>query len=338
MKKAIACLLLVLALIVAFEPHVRGRIVAGVSGLMARRQVPEQQENAPSFSRQLGSATRTDMLDVTLYFRFADTNVLGAQRAQIDIRREETIATSIVQHLLAGPDIEHGNLSGVFPQGTELISVSGEGSTAYVTLSGGFLGKPDGAPADWEDLTEWQEEATLRRRLAVQSIVLALTEGGRYQRVQLYVADGDDDIPQRISMAWLDMGVTDPALVLAASPRDEMAMLTPARALEMIMDAWQAQDWRAMYPLMADTKDDPLPTLSVFEADMAARDVSLLEYSVTPGTVSFDGQMATIVLDAVVRSRVGGDAQIVRESIPMVRVQDNWAMQTATLQSLMIRD
>ena len=338
MKKAIACLLLVMAWLVAFEPHVRGRIASGVSGLMARRQAPEQQENTTSFSRQLGSATRTDMLDVTLYFRFADTNVLGAQRAQIDIRREETIATGIVQHLLAGPDIEHENLSGVFPQGTELISVSGEGATAYVTLSNGFLGKPDGAPADWEDLTEWQEEAALRRRLAVQSIVLALTEDGRYQRVQLYVADSDDDIPQRISMAWLDTGVTDPALVLAASPRDEMAMLTPSCALEMIMDAWQAQDWRAMYPLMADTQNDPLPTLSVFEADMAARDVSLLEYSVTPGSVSLDGQTATIVLDAAIRSREGGDAQIVRESIPLVRVQDNWAMQTATMQSLMIRD
>ena len=93
-----------------------------------------------------------------------------------------------------------------------------------------------------------------------------------------------------------------------------------------------------MYPLMADTQDDPLPMPGVFETEMAARNVSLLEYSLTPGTVSFDGQMATIVLDAVVRSHEGGDAQIVRESIPLVRVQDNWAMQAATLQSLMIRD
>jgi len=156
--------------------------------------------------------------------------------------------------------------------------------------------------------------------------------------VQLYIADSDDEIPQRIAMAWLDTGVTDPALVLAASPRDEQAMLTPACALEMIMDAWQMQDWAAMYPLMADMADEPLPTLSVFEAEMAGRDVSLLEYSLTPGTVSFDGQMATLVLDAVVRSREGGDAQIVHESIPLVRVQDNWAMRETTLQSLMIRD
>ena len=338
MKKAIACLLLALALVAALEPHARSWIAQRASSLFAQQEETGPAQNEPSFSRQLGSAMRSDMLDVTLYFRFADTNVLGAQRAQIDIRREETIATSIVQHLLAGPDIEHEHLSQVFPQGTELISVTGEGATAFVTLSSGFLGKPDGAPADWEDLADWQEEAALRRRLAVQSIVLALTEGGRYQRVQLYIADHDDDVPQRIAMAWLDTSVTDPALVLAACPRDEMAMLTPSRALEMIMDAWQAQKWAAMYPLMADVRDDPLPTPGVFETEMAARNVSLLEYSLTPGTVSFDGQTATIVLDAVVRSREGGDAQIVRESIPLMRVQDNWAMQMETLQSLMIRD
>ena len=67
-------------------------------------------------------------------------------------------------------------------------------------------------------------------------------------------------------------------------------------------------------------------------------DVSLLDYSLTPGTVSFDGQTATLVLDAQIRSREGGDAQIVRESVPLERVQDNWAIRTQTLRSLMIRD
>ena len=113
---------------------------------------------------------------------------------------------------------------------------------------------PTGAPADWEDLSVWQEEAALRRRLAVQSIVLSLTEDGRYQRVQLYVADNDDDIPRRIAMAWLDPSATDPSLVLAASPRDEKVMLTPGRALDMILDAWQKRDFAALYPLTAPGK------------------------------------------------------------------------------------
>ena len=181
-----------------------------------------------------------------------------------------------------------------------------------------------------------RERDALSRLLS--ALALALAESGRFQRVQLYVAENDDEIPQRIPMAMLDTGVTDPALVLAACPRDEQAMLTPGRALEMAMEAWQAQDWAALYPLMADAQDDPLPTLTVFETEMAELGISLLAYSVSSGTVSFDGQTATLVLDAEIRSRDGGDAQIVRESVPLRRVQDNWTMDIGTLRSLMIRD
>ena len=256
MKKAIACLLLALALVAALEPHVRIWISASVSGLLERREEAAPVQQGPTFSQQLGSTTRSDLLDVTLYFRFADTNVLGAQRAQIDIRREETIATSIVEHLLAGPDMAHEHLSHVFPQGTELISVSGEGTTAFVTLSSGFLGKPDGAPADWEDLPQWQTEAALRRRLAAHSLALTLTEDGRYQRMQLYVAANDDDIPERVPMAYFDTSVTDPTLVLAATARDESAALTPGRAMEMIMDCWMTEDWETLYQLLAPQADE----------------------------------------------------------------------------------
>ena len=338
MKKALVCAALALALVAAAEPHLRGRIAQQAGELMdSLRSRETAQTQQPSFSAQLGGYDRTDMLDVTLYYRFAGTGVLGAQRAQLDIRREDTVAMRIVQQLVEGPDAAYEYLSGVFPQGTEVISVSANGQTAYVTLSSAFLGRPDGAPADWEDLAAWQEEAALRRRLAVQSIVLALTEGAYYQRVQLYVADTDDDVPQRIELAWFDTNVTDAALVLAPSPRDEQAMLTPQRAVNMVMQAWQARDWAAMLPLLH-ADGDELPTQSVFEAQMNELDITLLDYTASVGTVSFDGRTATVVLDAQIRSREGGDAQIVRESIPLTRVQDNWAMSMDTLLRLMIRD
>lgn len=340
MKKAMVCALLAAALLVACEPHVRGGIGDAAEELIGRltHRRMAQSGAAPSFSEQLGSHDRTDMIDVTLYYRFGDTSVLGAQRAQLDIRREETVAMRIVQLLVDGPDISHERLGGLFPQGTRVISVTGEETTAFVTLSSAFLGRPDGAPADWEDSPQWQEEAALRRRLAVQSIVLSLTEDARYQRVQLYVADTDDDVPERVPMAWFDTSVTDPSLLLAASPRDEQAMLTPARAMNMILDAWQSRDWTALYALLSAREGAELPARSVFEAEMNGLDISLLSYAATNGTVSFDGQTATMVLDAELRSSEGGDAQIVRESVPLVRVQDNWTIQEDTLRSLMIRD
>lgn len=338
-KKALAFCVIVLAALVLAEPHVQSGVKEAVRSLISMRQENEQSEAAvPSFSQQIGGHDRTDMLDVTLYYRFADTEVLGAQRAQLDIRREETVATSIVQQLIDGPDMSHPKLGGVFPQGTELISVSGEDTTAFVTLSARFLGKPDGAPADWEDSFAWQEEAALRRRLAVQSIVLALTEGGRYQRVQLYVADSDDDIPQRVPMVYFDPYAEEFSVVLGANSRDESAMLTPQRTMEMILEAWRMRDEELLHAFLAPEKGEELPALSVFAAEMNRMDISLLSGSASAGTVSIDGKTATVVVDAFIRSGEGGDAQIRRESVPLVRMEDNWAIGMDTLQSLMIRD
>lgn len=341
MKKAIVCVVLALCLAVLVKPQIVQDVANSVRSLWSddsRQEEPQTTAKAPTFEQQLGVMQDRNVLDVTLYYRFGDTGVLGAASAQLDMRREETVASSIVQQLIDGPGVAHERLSGVFPQGTELISVTGEGATAYVTLSRGFLGKPDGAPSDWEDLAVWQEEAALRRRLAVQSIVLALTEDGRYQRVQIYVADNDDDVPERIPMVWFDTSATDLTMMLAACPRDEEALLTPRRAMEMILRAWKEQDWPALYPLLARTTDEEMPTLTAFEAQMRETGVSLLTYSVTQGTVGLDGQTATIVLDASIRSEDGGDALLERESVPLERDADNWAIRLSTLMSLMIRE
>lgn len=337
MKKMFICTVLALALLAAGEPHVRGKITQTINDFLYREKIVFDEEVPLSFSDQLGGGPASDMLDVTLYYRFAGTDLLGMEQAQLDIRREETVAWRIVDRLISGPSITHERLSGVFPQGTKLISVSGEDTTAFVTLSSEFLGKPEGAPADWEDHRVWQEEAALRRRLAVQSIVLSLTEGARFQRVQMYVADSDDDIPQRIPMAWFDVNAADMTTVLAASPRDEGVMITPLRAMELILDAWKTCDWAAMYPLLC-VDDGEMPAPSVFETEMSELGVMLLGSECSQGTVSFDGQKATIVLDASIRSADGGDAQIIRESVALEREDDNWALPVSALRSLMIRD
>ena len=273
---------------------------------------------------------------MTLYFRFGETNLLGACSARLDMRREETVAASIVQSLLDGPDAAHDRLTALFPQGTTLIGVASEGATAFVTLSEAFLGIPDGAPSDWEDSAAWQKEATLRRRMAFESIVLALTEEGRYQRVQLYVAGSDDDIPQRIPLYWFDQSATDINVMLAPCARDENAMLTPQRTLEQILEDWQKQDWGALYTFLL--REEETPTLSEFEEDMRQRDVALLSYELTSGTVSLNGETATVVLNAQIDAKDGGEAKLTRESVPLVRQDDNWCISRSTLESLMVRD
>lgn len=338
MKKAVVCLLLALLLVVLCESHVRSFLLESASLLFRGREQSGEAAPETEFDSHVSAAPASDMLEVTLYFRFGQTGVLGAERVELDIRRDETVAKMIVQALIDGPQVSYAKLEGVFPPGTEVISVTGEGTTAFVTLNRSFLGRPDGAPADWEDHESWRVEAALRRSLAMQSMVLALTEDGRYQRVQLYVADSDDDVPERVPLYYFDGSVLDFSVVLGACGRDEAAMLTPGRAMNMILDAWQRRDWAALYPLVCAPEGEQMPTLSVFEAQMQRLDVSLLTYDTSEGTVSFDGQRATIVVNAQIRSQEGGDAQIVRQSVPLVRSMDNWAISTAALEALMIRD
>lgn len=340
MKKALVCCLLTIVFVVVSAQGVREAIWEGAKGFLPDWEKTPQDGTleAPSYMQQLGGSVVSEMLTVTLYYRYEQTDLLGMERAQIDLRREETVARSIVEQLVAGPSASHARLRGVFPQGTKVISVATEGSTAFVTLSEEFLGRPDGAPSDWEDSTLWQEEATLRRWLAAQSIVCALTEGGRVQRVQLYVARNDDDAPRRIPLFWFDRNVQDMSVVLAACQRDEAVILTPARAAQRIFDAWQHRDWADVYAFLCERGEAELPTFSVFEARMRDADVSLLNYEVSSGSVDATGQAATLLFGGMIRSADGDDAQLSRESIPMVRAVDNWAMPYDTFLSLMIRE
>ncbi len=335
-KKILTCLLLALAMTVLLQRQVVQSIARWAQTAWPQGEEAGETAHIPPFSDQLGAGEAHDKLDVTLYYRCEDAALLSARQAQLDLRREETIATSIVKALIDGPGAASG-LDGLFPRGTSIISVNGEGATAFVTLSRDFLGRPDGAPADWEDLAEWQEEAALRRMLAVQSLVLSLTEDGRFQRVQLYVADHDDDVPERIPLCYFSLDVTDPGVMLAACSRDESYLLTPRRVLLMALDCWQRRDYDALHAMLTDGRE-PLPEREAFAAKMRELDVTLLTCEATDGSVSYDGQRATLVLNARISTPQGGETEIRREAVPLHREAGNWMMTYDTLLSLMIRD
>ena len=81
-----------------------------------------------------------------------------------------------------------------------------------------------------------------------------------------------------------------------------------------------------------------MPTLNQFEDDMRQRDITLLSYELTSGTVGLNGETATVVLNAQIDAKDGGDAQLTRESVLLVRQDDNWCIRLSTLESLMVRD
>ena len=174
----------------------------------------------------------------------------------------------------------------------------------------------------------------MRRSLAFQSIVLSLTEGGRFQRVQLFVAADDDSVPQRIPLAWFDESVTDASLRLGPCGRDSTLLLTPSAVLKTVMQAWLTNDWQEAEPFIL----FPDGESEAFIAEAQERRVSLLSYSMSEGAVSPNGQSATVVLDARIRTPDGDDTEIDRESVLLVRVRDNWLLPADAVRQIMIRD
>ena len=300
------------------------RIRESFSGVsLSQGELPETEEESTG-----------PILETLLYFRFLDTGYLGMEKIGLDLGHEETVATAIVERLIAGPDADHPLLSGVFPEGTRLLSATSDGQTAYITLSVDFLGKPTGAPENWEDLEEWQQEAALRRRLALQSIVLALTEQARVQRVQLYVAQTDDDVPQRLPLAWFDSGITDLQTYLGACGRDEGIALTVKNSVKLALESWQQKNWAQLYSLMQGMQTGQ----EEFVRTMEERGVDLISFSLSDGILSADVQRATLVLDAEIQTATGERTRIERESILLECIQDNWMLSGGTLDRLMIRD
>ena len=107
-----------------------------------------------------------------LFFR------LGMEEREISVPRDDTVELCIVQALIAGPSSAYQDLTPVFSPDTRVVSTSRSGETVTVTLTRAFLDAPSDAPDDWESLPYWRSEVMLRRRLAILSIVSALTENG----------------------------------------------------------------------------------------------------------------------------------------------------------------
>lgn len=319
-----------------------------ITGFEAVRSFVSPERIIHALSRQMSNGTAetpqddlqpdgNEIRDAVLYYRFGETAYLGMEKTEIDLRREETIATTIVERLIEGPTIGYDRLTGLFPTGTRLISAVSDGTTVYVTLNHAFLDRPDGAPLDWEDSDNWRREAALRRTMALQSIVLSLTEYADAQRVQLFVAEMDDEIGQRLQMGWFDPDITDLQVYLGACGRDERICLSAHNTLRGIMTAWQQHDWRSM-ALFLNREADGIHEEEALSEKMEALGVELLEFTVSEGVVSLDGSRATLVLDGTIQSAAGEILPLTRESCLLIRENDNWTIEPATLDRLMVRD
>ena len=193
----------------------------------------------------------TEETAAVLWFRYGEEPLLASETRELSVSRAETEALPLLRALLEGPSAASTELSGLFPQGTQVISVAQTGRVTFVTLSHHILNTYSDEPADWRSQAYWAVEVPLRRQLAMQSIAATLTENCDTDAVIILVEEknsASDSLRLRNSYFTLeDEGIAEPLR------RDESLLLTPQRTAEVILQCWQESDWLRLYRYIART-------------------------------------------------------------------------------------
>lgn len=278
------------------------------------------------------AALAGDEEEAALYFRYGDSAYLAPEQRQIVVEKNESPEMALVKALVAGPSASASALSPLFPPGTEVLAVSGQGDTLYVTFSEALLGRYSDEPGD-TSADAWKREFPLRRQLCMDALAATLTEAGYCTRVQVLVYR---EVSSVTSLRLTNSFFTRDEDATPVSPltRDEDTLLTPHNAAAFILNAWMTQDWETLYSLLKkDDSADPRPAgQTAFAAFSAAR--VLTGFQVGHGSVSQNGQVAVVNGEMTLRAD-GEDAFIAGYPIRLERENGLWKISYARLLALM---
>lgn len=306
-----------------------------LSGCVTQRNNPLAQNEAtavPGLAMNLYPAmandSNADQVSVTLYFRYLDEPMLAPENRVLTVRRDESIELAIVRALLDGPSAGHSELRRLLPAAANVESVTSRDDLVFVTFDAGLW--QDDVPANWAEDPNWQTEAPLQRTLAAQSITASLTERFPYTGVQILVhRQGEPQTNLRLENAYFlngQDGLSEPLC------RDETLLLTPQNTANAILQAWQQHDFDRLYRYIAEP--DKPPQATVAEALSAAN--ALADYSVSAGSVSDDGQSATLTL-ALQTVRENESSQTIGYPLLLTRENGVWKIRYAAMLALVNR-
>ncbi|MBR5110800.1 MAG: GerMN domain-containing protein [Clostridia bacterium] len=262
---------------------------------------------------------------VALYYRYQDAAFLASEQRMVTVQRNESIEKAIVRTLIAGP--MNAELTPLFPAGSEVISTSTQGQTLFVTLNEAFLGRYADEPGDLSS-GNWKTEGPLRRKLCLDSLAATMTEAGLCDRVQVLVQrdNAGQAESMRLQAGFLTRG--DSTELLPPLVRSEQALLTPHNTADCVLSAWMRQDWDGLTLFFVHAPDEQ----SVLD-DFGVSGV-LLDYQLSFGSVSYDGQSAVLTADLTLRGEIG-DNVVSGYPLRLIREEGLWKIEYEALLAMM---
>lgn len=269
-----------------------------------------------------------DSFSASLYFRYENTAYLAPEERQIQVERNETPEKALVEALIQGPSVTASALSPLFPPDTQVISVTAQGDTLFVTFNEALLSRYSDEP---KDLTSgsWKVESPLRRQLCMDALTATLTETGLCAKVQVLVyRENAMTTSMRLPQGYFD-GTDNEALVSFLT-RNEETILTPHNAAHVLLNAWLTQDWDTLYAIT--TKENRPGAQEAIQAYSSGR--VLTGFTLSPGNVSADGKTAILTAELTFIGQKAEDSPI-RYPIRLTRDGGIWRMEYERLVALM---
>ena len=252
-------------------------------------------------------------LVATLYFRYADTALLRQEVRSLALLPNETRERALVEALLSGSQ-EGGAL---FPEGVEVLSTLTQNGVVFVTFNEALYGENNAVPAD----KALRAEAQLRRELAMAALTATLTENVDCHAVQVLVRPQSSiGSSMRLKESYFLRESEQPSAPLV---RSEQYLMTPRNAALCLMNAWQQRNFDAMSPFLSAAGETPVA------AD------ALLSYSLTPGSISPDGQSAVVCVDMTLRRADGSEYTVDAWPLRLTRENGAFKVSVQALQKLM---
>lgn len=286
----------------------------------------------PEINLQADSLPMTQK-EVTLYYRMQGEDLLAGETRMVYLTQDKRLEERLIEALIEGPSPSQMELRSLLSSDTQ-IRVWSSGTLLTVQLSRAFLYPPTDAPTFWENDPAWKVEVLLRRRLALASIVNTITEATDFTSVQFFLQDSaDNPTGRRLLRSELYEGAGEDEM-LTPMVHSEHMILTHYNTANIIMQSWTEKDFTRMYRFVA-RETGTRPTDATFLSEMMERGRSLINFLVSSGAVSEDGQRA--IVEITYQYLDGGEDTVIVQNHPLVLVRENglWKISYAELIRLM---
>ncbi len=266
-----------------------------------------------------------------LYFRLGDTEYLTPEQRYVTVPKDETVEMALVRSLLQGPAATSSALSPVFPAGSEVLAMTRQGDTLFVTLNEAAL---SGYGAERSELGGEEKKQAIARekQLAMDALTATLTEEGLCSRVQVLVYR-DQVQGNSMRLTEDDLLASGSLLPVAPFTRNEERLYTPHNAAKRLLSAWMSRD---VQEALACVALQGRPADQTF-LDELARSPALTGFTLSHGQVSVDGSRAVMTAELSLHHP---EKDWEKKGFPLTLVREDgvWKVPYDTLCSMMTEE